>query len=94
MRALHWTDQLLGHVDRSLKTLTGTLPVANSFEYDRRDTAEQGRLDLGRVHGRDRQNRLADELADFLSQSAQSQGRRGFIRTIIDEEDARAGHGP
>ena len=34
MRALHWTDQLLGHVDRSLKTLTGTLPVANSFEYD------------------------------------------------------------
>ena len=39
MRALHWTDRLLGHVDRSLKTLTGTLPVANSFEYDRRDDA-------------------------------------------------------
>ena len=39
MRALHWTDQLLGHVDRSLKTLTGTLPVANSFEYDSRDDA-------------------------------------------------------
>ena len=39
MRALHWTDQLLGHVDSSLKTLTGTLPVAGSFEYDSRDDA-------------------------------------------------------
>ena len=33
--------------------------------------AEQGRVDLGRVHRRDGQNGLADELADFLGQSAQ-----------------------
>ena len=39
MRTLHWTDRLLGHVDRSLKTVTGTLPVANSFEHDSRDDA-------------------------------------------------------
>ena len=93
MRALHWTDQLLGHVDRSLKTLTGTLPVANSFEYDRRDTAEQGRLDLGRVHGRDRQNRLSDQFANFLSQSAEGQGGSGLVGAIVDEEDTGTGHG-
>jgi|TARA_Y100000385_G_C13081698_1_gene634255 ubiquinone biosynthesis monooxygenase Coq7 len=34
MRTLHWADRLLAHVDRSIKTMTGTLPVANGFEHD------------------------------------------------------------
>ena len=34
MRTLQWADRLLAHVDRSVKTMTGTLPVANGFEHD------------------------------------------------------------
>jgi len=34
MRTLQWADRLLAHVDRSVKTVTGTLPVANGFEHD------------------------------------------------------------
>jgi len=34
MRTLQWADRLLAHVDRSLKTMTGTLPGANGFEHD------------------------------------------------------------
>ena len=36
MRSFQQVDRLLAHVDRSLKTVTGTLPVANGFEYDSR----------------------------------------------------------
>jgi ubiquinone biosynthesis monooxygenase Coq7 len=36
MRTLQWADRLLAHVDRSVKTMTGTLPVANGFEHDSR----------------------------------------------------------
>lgn len=36
MRTLHWTDRLLAHVDRSLKTMTGTLPANNDFDYESR----------------------------------------------------------
>ena len=34
MRTLQWADRLLAHIDRSVKTVTGTLPVANGFEHD------------------------------------------------------------
>ncbi len=34
MRTLQWADRLLAHVDRSVKTVTGTLPVATGFEHD------------------------------------------------------------
>ena len=34
MRTLQWADRLLAHVDRSVKTMTGNLPVANGFEHD------------------------------------------------------------
>ncbi|MDG1925330.1 MAG: 2-polyprenyl-3-methyl-6-methoxy-1,4-benzoquinone monooxygenase [Pseudomonadales bacterium] len=34
MRTLQWADRLLAHVDRSVKTMTGTLPVTNGFEHD------------------------------------------------------------
>jgi hypothetical protein len=64
-----------------------------AFEDDRGDAAEEGGVDLGRVHRRDRMDFLPDELADFLGQPSEGQGRRRFVGTIIDEEDARAGHG-
>ena len=34
MRAYHHVDQLLAHIDRSLKTVTGTLPAAGGFNYE------------------------------------------------------------
>jgi len=36
MRTFQQVDRLLAHVDRSLKTVTGTLPVENGFQYDSR----------------------------------------------------------